>query len=119
MTETYGYDKSAKVRGDFPVCPGCRRTWNFGGTSTEKDYITNALVSGDSIGRVSEYYTRELNSLGWQLSDSSHKSAELMQVDGVQPSTRHLHFQRNGKFMTVRIGQDENGQTEILSNNSD
>lgn len=119
MTETFGYDKSAKVRGDFPVCPGCRRTWNFGGTSTEKDYITDTLVSGDSIGRVSEYYTRELNRQGWQLSDSSHKSAELMQVDGVRTPTRHLHFQRDGKFMTVRIGQDENGQTEILSNTSD
>lgn len=119
MTETFGYDKSAKVRGDFPVCPGCRRIWNFGGTSTEKDYITDTLVSGDSIGRVSEYYTRELNNQGWQLSDSSHKAAELMQVDGVRTPTRHLHFQRNGKFMTVRIGQDENGQTEILSNTSD
>lgn len=119
MTETFGYDKSAKVRGDFPVCPGCRRTWNFGGNSTEKDYITDTLFSTDSVGRVSDYYVRELHTKGWQLSDSSSKAAELMQVDNVQTPTRHLRFQRDGKFLTVRIGQGQSGQTEIISTSSD
>lgn len=119
MTDTFGYDKSAKVRGAVPPCPGCRRIWNFGGTSTEKDYVTNTFVSTDSIGRVADFYLRELTSQGWQLSDSSNKTAELIQVDQAQSTTRHLRFQREDKFLTVRVGQDENGQTEVLSTSSD
>ena len=119
MTETFGYPKE-QTRGDFPLCPGCRRSWNFGGTGKERDYVTDIVFSTDSVGRVSDYYIREMAQQGWRLADSSAKAQELMQADGVQTPTRHLRFQRGDKFMAVRIGYNEHHrQTEVIANTSD
>lgn len=119
MTETFGYPKDAALRGEVPTCPNCRRTWNFGGNDQEKDFVTDAFLSNDSVSRVSEFYLRELQSQGWQRTTSDLKAQELMNEDGVKSNTQYMRFARGDKFLTVRVGPGADGQTEVLTNSSD
>lgn len=120
MVGKYGFPKKARVRGDLPICPGCERTWNFGGNGHENAFTQDMLSTDNSVGMTSDFYMKEMVSKGWRLVDSSKKTHELMQEDNVASNQRYLRFARGERHMTLRVGYNHfSRRTEVFSTRSD
>ena len=104
-----------KVAQSLPLCDGCRRTWDFGGSGKESDYSTTQINSPNSVSLVSEYYVRKLEQEGWKVTESQRVSDELMRLSNETQDSRWLRVARGDEHMTVRISNDKRGGSRIVA----
>lgn len=120
MTEKYGYPKDRKPRGETDICPGCTRSWNFGGNGTEHALVTDMITSPQPIGAVSAHYVRDMVNKGWTLDPASKKVQQLYEADGVRKGTQHLRFVRGTEHTAIMLSHDgRTNHTNITSTRSD
>lgn len=114
QTKTGNLDET-KVSQSLPLCDGCRRTWDFGGSASESDYSTTQLNSPNSAGLMADYYVRRLEREGWTITESQHVSDTLMNLTNEHPESRWLRLVRGGEHLTVRITPDSRGGSRITA----
>lgn len=114
-TKSFKALDETKVAQSLPLCDGCRRTWDFGGSGKESDYSTTKIASPNSPAVVTEYYLRRLEREGWQVSEAQRATNEIMKFTGKVPNSRWLRVMRGNEHMTVRIADDGRGGSRIFA----
>ena len=115
--EEHGFDEDGLVRGEFPLCDDCKRTWNFGGNDKEEPYTTNVVISNQSVERSVGTYRRLLHEEGWTEAGAETVHPVIGNLVGA-PENKNgysLRFEKDKRYMTVRFRKDHEGRTEVMA----
>lgn len=97
-----------------PACPGCRRTWAFGGTGDERGYSSNILLSPSNIALTADFYVNALTNEGWEIPESDVVADEIARIHGVQKTdSRWLRFARGNEHLAIHLEADAVGRTIV------
>lgn len=99
----------------LPLCAGCRRTWAFQGTGSERDYSSHIIVSSMSPSETAQRYERLLLDQGWEIPESELVVDEMARIAGKTRPTDDiwLRMNRGNDFLALRIAKDEDGRTIV------
>jgi len=114
-TKSMGELDETKVSESLPLCDGCRRTWDFGGSGSESPYSTTQINSPNSVSLVSDYYVKSLEREGWKVTDSQKATDELMRLSNDLPDSRWIRIARGNEHMTVQVSTDPRGGSRIVA----
>lgn len=108
--------KETNVSSRLPLCEGCERTWDFGGSGKETNYSVGQVTSPQSVRQTSDYYIRELTRKGWQVSEAQSAINEIYRLSGKQDDgNRWLRVVRGREHMTVHIRPGEGGSSRVTA----
>lgn len=97
-----------------PLCPGCRRTWAFQGTGSERAYSSNIIVSPSDPVRTANFYRTELQKEGWQIPESQLVFDEIQRMGGKQShDSEWIRMRRGNEFLALHISRDDDGRTKV------
>lgn len=115
FAEEFGWPEQAPVAGNVPACPGCQRTWSFGGHGAEKDYTANILYSGDSVDNVVNFYNDAYSRDGWKPTEATPAINALRErfPDEAPDGATWLQFSRGSEFVVFRVDPNSSGSTAM------